>query len=475
MLNTLIRQTKFFRHGVIVKGRYKATKPAYEVSKRIRMADAQSPRSRADPVILKLDSLEFYSLFTPELQTLADLFKKYNYELRIAGGAVRDILMDIQPTDLDFATDATPKQMIDMFTQEEVRMINESGEKHGTITARINNKENFEITTLRIDVVTNGRHAEVEYTKDWKRDANRRDLTINSMFLDLDGKVHDYFYGYDDLQKKRIVFVGDADVRIQEDYLRILRYFRFYGRISDKPDEHDKPTIKAIKENINGLSRISGERIWSEWNKILSGNFGLEMTLKLIECGGAVHIGLPKEPDVENFRVVCERALSKNISLKPISLIASMLKDENEVMKLHARLKLSNLDRDLALFLIQHREYKPCEKPLKPYQQLVVAQNANKCNVYREYVKEVLKYRGAVQLLNEFEQWVMPKFPINGNALKERVPDRRIMGDVIIELKKIWVDQDFKLNDVQLLDFIPNILSEIKNEDHYLKKRNKPF
>lgn len=180
--------------------------------------------SRTEPVIMKLDCPEFRSVFTQELQTLANLFKRYNYELRIAGGAVRDILMGKQPKDLDFATDATPQQMKEMFTKEEIRMINEKGEKHGTITARINDKENFEITTLRIDVLTNGRHAQVEFTKDWKLDANRRDLTINSMYLDLDGKLYDYFYGYEDLQKKRVVFVGDASLRIREDYLRILRY-----------------------------------------------------------------------------------------------------------------------------------------------------------------------------------------------------------------------------------------------------------
>lgn len=91
--------------------------------------------------------------------------------------------MNIQPTDLDFATTATPDQMKGMFNAEEVRMINMAGEKHGTVTARINDKENFEITTLRIDVVNHGRHADVEFTRDWELDANRRDLTINSMFL----------------------------------------------------------------------------------------------------------------------------------------------------------------------------------------------------------------------------------------------------------------------------------------------------
>ena len=105
-------------------------------------------------------------------------------------------------------------------------MINTNGERHGTVTPRINDKQNFEITTLRIDVITNGRHAEVQFTTDWQLDAYRRDLTINSMFLGFDGTVYDYFNGYEDLMKRRVRFVGDPDMRIKEDYLRILRYFR---------------------------------------------------------------------------------------------------------------------------------------------------------------------------------------------------------------------------------------------------------
>ncbi|KMQ89282.1 trna-nucleotidyltransferase mitochondrial, partial [Lasius niger] len=450
-------------------GRYKFTRTVQGAWTKVRMTDTLS---RTEPVIMKLDCPEFRSVFTQELQTLANLFKRYNYELRIAGGAVRDILMGKQPKDLDFATDATPQQMKEMFTKEEIRMINEKGEKHGTITARINDKENFEITTLRIDVLTNGRHAQVEFTKDWKLDANRRDLTINSMYLDLDGKLYDYFYGYEDLQKKRVVFVGDASLRIREDYLRILRfarhliarYFRFYGRIMDSPDQHDEATIKALKENIDGLSQISGERIWSEWNKILTGNFGLELTLKLLECGSARHIGLPEEPVVENFRTVYQRALSNNVTLKPISLIVSMLKNEDEVMTLHGRLKLSNSERDLALFLVQHREYKPCEKPLKPYQQLIFVQPTMRYDVYREYVREVLRYRGAMELLDELEQWKIPKFPINGIVMRERVQNIKMIGQVLIMLKQIWTDEDFKLTSEQLLEHVPSILSELEEK-----------
>jgi tRNA nucleotidyltransferase (CCA-adding enzyme) len=134
--------------------------------------------------------------------------------------------MGNNPHDVDFATTATPEQVKQMLTNANIRMTNTNGEKHGTITARIDDKENFEVTTLRVDVVTDGRHAVVEYTKDWQLDASRRDLTINALFLDLDRNVYDYYNGIDDLKYRRIRFVGDPVERIREDYLRILRYFR---------------------------------------------------------------------------------------------------------------------------------------------------------------------------------------------------------------------------------------------------------
>lgn len=150
-----------------------------------------------------------------------------------------------------------------MFEAAGVRMVNTNGEKHGTVTPRFGDAQ-FEVTTLRIDVATNGRHAEVEFTTDWQLDASRRDLTINSMFCDLEGNVFDYCYGYDDLLKRHVRFVGDPAQRIREDYLRILRYFRFYGRMADTAAAHDEPTVRAIADNIEGLARVSGERVWGE-------------------------------------------------------------------------------------------------------------------------------------------------------------------------------------------------------------------
>lgn len=202
----------------------------------------------------------------------------------------RDLLLHKCPTDIDFATVATPTEMKAMFEANQIRMVNVNGEKHGTVTPRIKNAQ-FEVTTLRIDEKTNGRLAEVTFTTDWMLDASRRDLTINSMFCDFDGNVYDHFFGYDDLLANRVVFVGDAEQRIREDYLRILRYFRFYGRVAVEVDRHDPATLTAIERNVDGLAKMSGERVWGELRKILSGNFVEHLMMTLLECGAAKYIG----------------------------------------------------------------------------------------------------------------------------------------------------------------------------------------
>jgi tRNA nucleotidyltransferase (CCA-adding enzyme) len=245
--------------------------------------------------------------------------------------------------------------MKQMFQEENIRLINMNGEKHGTITPRINDKENFEVTTLRIDVVTDGRHAEVEFTKDWLLDANRRDLTINAMFLGLDGNVYDYFYGFEDLQKRIVRFVGDADERIKEDYLRILRYFRFYGKIATDPDVHDPEILQTITLNANGLSRISGERIWVELKKILQGNFASELCTKIIECELSQHIGLPEKPSLEKLHSLW----SSRRNDKPYhycTLFSSLLETPEDALRLHERLKFSAYERDLIYFIMNQNE-----------------------------------------------------------------------------------------------------------------------
>lgn len=292
----------------------------------------------------KIDTPEYRQLLTPSLVKLADLFRANEHELRMAGGAVRDLLMGIVPHDVDFATTATPDQMKEMFSNANIRMINLNGERHGTITARIDDQENFEITTLRIDVVTDGRHAVVEYTQDWQLDAGRRDLTINALFLDLKGTIYDYFNGIDDLKYRRIRFVGDPVERIREDYLRILRYFRFFARLANDNTEHDQETLRAIRENINGLqsisrskeirmfsliSEISGERLWVELKRIAEGRNAGPVLKKMFEQDIGQYLGVPSNADLNQL----EDHWRKCHQSQPhaLTILSSLFQDIQEV------------------------------------------------------------------------------------------------------------------------------------------------
>ena len=415
---------------------------------------------KANLKTMKLEQNKMERVLTPELRTLSGIFSKHGYELRIAGGAVRDLLMDKTPSDVDFATTATPEQMKMMFDTENIRMINNQGEKHGTITARINDKDNFEVTTLRVDKVTDGRRAEVEFTKDWQLDANRRDLTINSMFLGLDGLLYDYFLGHEDLDSRTVKFVGVPEERIQEDYLRILRYFRFYGRISSHSDNHQPETIEAIASNVSGMERISGERIWMEWKKILSGNFPQELTLKMIEVGLAPYIGLPERPNVTEFTRVLTRAVELGISLEPTVKLAAFLDTEADVMNLHNRLKLSGVERDLCLYVVANRA-DMTDGSLRPYQFLAVDSKLKQENT-RLFLEQVLKYRGDTELLQEFLDWTIPRFAVTGNHLKEAgCPQGKIMSLVLTQLKDRWKESDFTVTAEELISQIPSVLDNI--------------
>ncbi|CAH0594295.1 unnamed protein product [Chrysodeixis includens] len=441
-------------------------KRAYSNSQKLNLRLVRSKmdlelKSRENPVVLKLESEEFKGIFTPEVAALKSLFDKYNYEIRVAGGAVRDLLMGLNPKDLDFATTATPQEMKEMFTAENVRMINTNGEKHGTITARINDKESFEVTTLRVDIVTDGRHAEVIFTTNWKLDANRRDLTINSMFLGFDGSVYDYFFGYEDLKKRRIAFVGDSEKRIKEDYLRILRYFRFYGKIADKPDNHEKEILQVIKDNVGGLQNISGERIWCELKKMLQGNYAGSLLKTMIDADVGKYMGLPSNPNIEELGRVMKRA--EHLNLHPMSYLAALLTDLDQVTDLHSRLKFSSYDRDLAYFLVEHRGDKVAARPLLPYEKLVLNTKIKQRDAI-EYVKEVLKYRGDENLLEQFNKWEVPRFPISGKMLKDAgVPPGRMYGPIISKIKDMWIDNEYKQSEEELVKIIPNLIEEFGN------------
>ena len=216
------------------------------------------------------------------------MFKDNQHEVRIVGGAVRDIALGKTPKDIDFRPDATPTEMMTMLDKAGIKH-KPTGLEHGTLTAIID-KEPFEITTLRADKETDGRKADVEFVRSWEEDAKRRDLTYNAMSMDIDGKIYDYNGGMDDLQDKVSKFVGDPAERIREDYLRILRYFRFQAKL-DSP-KWDENTIKAISDNAGGLRQISVERIWQEMSKLLISTNAQEALTWMVKTGVAKVIGL---------------------------------------------------------------------------------------------------------------------------------------------------------------------------------------
>ncbi|MEH0002364.1 MAG: CCA tRNA nucleotidyltransferase [Holosporaceae bacterium] len=209
----------------------------------------------------------FAWLKKPPHQAFLKLLGSQGGEGRFVGSAVRDSLLGRPIHDFDVATTATPIAVMQLLTKAGCKVL-PTGLKHGTLTVHFQGTV-YEVTTLRQDIQTDGRHAKVSFTKDWKEDALRRDLTMNALYLDANGRLYDYFGGQDDLAKGCVRFIGDASSRVREDFLRILRFFRFFGRYG-KGDFHQE-SLKACLALKEGLCRLSRERVASEVKKIFQG------------------------------------------------------------------------------------------------------------------------------------------------------------------------------------------------------------
>ncbi|MFN7226573.1 MAG: CCA tRNA nucleotidyltransferase [Holosporales bacterium] len=215
--------------------------------------------------------LSLSSLFSPSVLGLLEALNTEGAQTRLVGGCVRDALLGIAPTDIDFATTLSPDTTLARLEKLSVKGI-PTGLAHGTITAVLSN-ESVEITTLRTDITTNGRHAKVSFGTDWQADAARRDFTINALYADADGTVFDFFHGLEDLRRPGgtlVRFVGNAKARVEEDYLRILRFFRFAARFQPENLPLDQGAVAACQHGVLGLGRLSGERIQHEMKKFLA-------------------------------------------------------------------------------------------------------------------------------------------------------------------------------------------------------------
>ncbi|MDE3269313.1 MAG: CCA tRNA nucleotidyltransferase [Pseudomonadota bacterium] len=278
------------------------------------------------------------------------LLEQSGFQARLAGGCVRDRLRGVAPKDHDIATDAQPEQVIALFKQAGYRTV-PTGIKHGTITL-VYDGIGIEITTLRADVHTDGRHAVVEFSKDFALDAARRDFTVNAMYEDRHGKVYDYFAGQSDLQARKLVFVGDADQRIQEDYLRIMRMFRFWAQLQFTPTP---AALAATTRHSDGLALISQERITAELMALLR-----EAKIALIvEQMFAVGVMAQILPAIKFKRtmlaaIVATAKVEKEYrSLARLGILLDAVEDSEALQALIAGLRMSNNNQAQLLVLIK--------------------------------------------------------------------------------------------------------------------------
>ncbi len=246
-------------------------------------------------------------------------------EVRYVGGCVRKIIKKETVDDIDLATNLVPSEVCDALKRKNINFY-ETGIQHGTITAIIDDYK-YEITSLRKDVSTDGRHAKVEFSSDWKEDAARRDFSINSIYSDKDGNLFDPYNGKKDLESGNINFIGDSENRIKEDYLRILRYIRFFINYSNQ--SHDLNIIKKIKKNIGGVSKLSSERLLDEFKKLTKSNaflkiFNDKISLELIE------IIFPQLKNLENFKKLNSHAIDNLSKVDFIFLLSLLIVDGSD-------------------------------------------------------------------------------------------------------------------------------------------------
>ena len=275
-------------------------------------------------------------LQTPGLAELWDALPS----ARLVGGVVRDNLLNQPITDIDLATPLPPAVVTAALSKAGIRSI-PTGIDHGTITA-ILNKRSFEITTLRRDIETDGRHAIVAYTDNWQEDAARRDFTFNAMSQDRSGKLYDYFDGQTDLKVGKIRFVGDPATRLAEDYLRVLRFFRFHARFGHIPPSQAE--CQALSNAIPGLAKLSTERIWTETKRILATPDPTN-AIALMQQLGILQAILPEATNIARLNSL----ISNNAPNTPILRLAALLTTTPNALATRLKLSTAELNRLQAL------------------------------------------------------------------------------------------------------------------------------
>ena len=388
---------------------------------------------------------------TTKINNVFEAISKFNEtsEIRYVGGCVRKILNGESFDDIDLATNISPEQVKECLNINNIKFF-ETGIDHGTITANIENK-NFEITSLRKDISTDGRHAVVKFTNDWNEDSSRRDFTINAIYADKEGNLFDPHNGVKDLQNGLVNFIGDPEKRIKEDYLRILRYISFFLNYSK--GSHQPEIKKVIKKNISGIKNLSKERILDELKKIIiSSGF-----YKLSTDDFSKEIILIIFPQIKNLDIFKKLSnYSKNIIQKKdfIFLLSLLIIDETDNSNFFLyKFNFSNENKKRINFLKEI-----FGKPLED--NVFSKKNLQKIFYFYEksYLIDMIDFqliklnkenKKLISLKKYFEKISKPSFPIKANKLMEKynLKEGRVFGQKLKKIEKLWMDNNFKITD----------------------------
>ncbi len=373
---------------------------------------------------------------------------------RFVGGCVRNSLLGESIGDIDIACQLKPENIKTKLEAAGLKVI-PTGIEHGTLTI-VHEGVPYEITTLRKDVETDGRRAVIAYTDDWAEDAQRRDFTINALYADAQGELYDPTgEGLEDIKSRKFRFVGDADLRVREDYLRILRYFRFLARYAGQ-DKVDATALKACRENRAGLKQLSSERVWAELKKILSAD-DPRRAVRIMLTNEILGSVLPEASNAEGLdRMV---VLEQKEKLEPdylLRLMAMSGRDELALTRLSKRLKLSNNEKMRLLAWAGNAVPFKIGMDDKTLKQSVYAsgpQTAYDRLVIRAAGEEDPILQSQWMKQAEFAlNWDIPIFPLGGKDLKKAgLSDGPEMGRVLKALKELWVRSGFTADKDKLL------------------------
>ena len=379
-------------------------------------------------------------------------------EARYVGGCVRKIINKEEVDDIDLAVNLNPSEVCQCLKNNDIEYY-ESGILHGTVTAIIN-KHKFEITSLRQDVDTDGRHAKVEFSKNWKEDASRRDFTFNSIYADIDGNLFDPFDGKKDLENGKINFIGDADKRIKEDFLRVLRYVRFYLNYSK--NKHDPEIIKIIKKNLIGLQKISSDRLLDEFKKLLNTN-GFFRLFEDKECLEIINLSFPQLKNISVLKKLNSFAKQEFRKVDFVFLVSLMVIDGTDNADYFVyKFNISKKDQKRIIFLNNFFSKNITKKSFSE-------KNLNKIFYFNGVgaINDLLYFRifksntvdpYLLQLIKNFNKKEVPIMPFKANFLMEKyhIPEGKELGGKLKLIEETWCDNNFQISDAEVQKIINN-------------------